>query len=69
MRNAFWIVWCPTGAKPPRVQHPTFGGAKTAAAEMAQQHPGHEFYVMGAAGVAVVPEPVVWEDIDSEIPF
>ncbi|MGF6697636.1 hypothetical protein OKW38_002248 [Paraburkholderia sp. MM5496-R1] len=44
----FWIVWCPTGAKPPSYRHPSFGAAAMEAERLAMANPGREFFVLGA---------------------
>ncbi|MBB5443276.1 MULTISPECIES: hypothetical protein [unclassified Paraburkholderia] len=44
----FWIVWCPTGAKPPSYRHTNFGSAAMEAERLAQANPGREFFVLGA---------------------
>ncbi|MGF6444370.1 hypothetical protein [Paraburkholderia youngii] len=46
--NKFWLVWSPTGAKPPRHRHTSFGSAAVEAERLAQANPGHEFFVLGA---------------------
>lgn len=69
----FWIVWCPTGAKPPSFRHPTFGAATTEADRLARENPGREFFVLGAESscCAVSMQRVEYLDPtpDPQIPF
>ncbi|MGF6806275.1 hypothetical protein OKW30_001401 [Paraburkholderia sp. Clong3] len=44
----FWIVWCPTGEKPPSYRHLSAGSAVAEAERLAISNPGREFFVLGA---------------------
>ena len=59
--NIFYLIWNPTGSRPPKVKHASElgkGGAREAAQNMARKHPECEFYVMMAMSVSVVKPPV-----------
>lgn len=47
-RNAFYIVWCPTGKTAPKHRHEYLDQAISEAERLAMQNPGQEFYVMAA---------------------
>jgi hypothetical protein len=47
-----FIVWGPKGSTNPKARFGTEKAAQNAAEDMARKHPGQEFYVMKAVGVA-----------------
>lgn len=64
----FWVVWSPQSG-PPIVRHAQKMTATNEAHRLAQQHPGHEFFVLEALGCAqkVI---VQWTELtEAEIPF
>ncbi|QBQ99230.1 hypothetical protein [Paraburkholderia pallida] len=44
--QAFWLVWSPTGATPPKFRHPTEKAATEEAERLAITHPGTLFVVL-----------------------
>ncbi len=44
----FWLVWSPTGERPPRFRHSTEAEAEHEAERLAEQMPGAEFFVLEA---------------------
>jgi hypothetical protein len=66
--DKFWIVWSPTGAKPPRHRHLTFADAMGEAERLAVANPGHEFFALGAEASVCSVEMHRVEYID-RIPF
>jgi hypothetical protein len=44
--SAFWLVWSPTGHKPPSFRHPSIESATTEADRLATAHPGQTFIVL-----------------------
>lgn len=42
----FWLVWSPSGARPPAHRHATEADAEREAERLADQNPGAEFYVV-----------------------
>jgi hypothetical protein len=50
----FWLVWSPTGQRPPRYQHPTYGSAQVEADRLARENPGCQFYVLQPVDSRVV---------------
>ncbi len=46
--DPFWIVWCPTGDRPPRYRHSEEGTAVAEAERLAQVHPGRTFVVLSS---------------------
>jgi len=53
-KDCFWIVWSPTGDKPPSYRHSTYEEAVREAERLATNAPGQEFYVLGAEAMRVV---------------
>lgn len=53
-RDAFFIVWSPTGAKPPKHRHDDYIAAVREAERLATANPGAEFYVMAAQTLRIV---------------
>jgi hypothetical protein len=47
-QEKFWILWCPTSDKPPRVRYSSVAEAEKVADIMAQKNPGMEFIVCEA---------------------
>lgn len=64
--SKFWVVW--NGKDSPIVRHGHAYLARKEAERLAAKYPGETFYVLGAEGVAMLPNPVVWIPTD-EIPF
>lgn len=56
--NRFYIVWSPSGQRPPSVRHWTYSEAATEARRLAKANPGSEFMVLAALSVATVRDPV-----------
>ena len=56
--SAFWLVWSPTGHKPPSFRHPSIQAATAEAERLATAHPGQLFVVL---------EPVAARRVDSMI--
>ncbi|QVN18966.1 hypothetical protein [Burkholderia pyrrocinia] len=44
--TAFWLVWSPSGAKPPTYRHGTPESAVREAERLAKLHPGETFVVL-----------------------
>ena len=44
----FFVVWSPTGLKPPSIRHDTFQSAHIEAERLAKSMPGAEFFVLKA---------------------
>lgn len=42
----FWLVWCPTGAAPPRYRHSSRASAEREAERLARLNAGKEFFVL-----------------------
>lgn len=42
----FWLVWCPTGSRPPRYLHYSRESAEQEADRLAHTHPGKTFFVV-----------------------
>jgi hypothetical protein len=68
---AFWLVWSPTGAKPPHHRHTSESSARTEAARLAREHHGARFYVVEAKCYCECGDVVTVDLVDSEneIPF
>lgn len=71
--DAFYIIWNPEGASPPRFRHEWFGSAANEAARLARENPGQEFIVMQAVRSVKVMDLTVTEfarsEHDDNIPF
>jgi len=67
----FWLVWCPTGATPPRFRHPTQESAEREAERLAATHPGKTFFVLEPRySVNCGPRRVSYVPLDhDEVPF
>lgn len=50
----FWLVWCPTGLRPPSHRHDTEESAEREARRLAELNPGRQFFVLAALKVAEV---------------
>jgi hypothetical protein len=44
--SAFWLVWSPTGARPPKHRHLSEQSATTEAERLAREHRGQLFVVL-----------------------
>ncbi len=53
-RTKFWLVWCPTGHRPPSHRHTSVESAQREAGRLAALHTGQEFYVVESIGVAAL---------------
>lgn len=47
-QECFWIIWSPTGIKPPSYKHESYNAAVQEAERLARFHGGSEFFVMRA---------------------
>lgn len=63
----FWLVWCPDGTHPPRVEHRSEESAALEARRLASQYPGSVFHVLRAVGAACVPD--AFQRVEVEVPF
>lgn len=72
-KNAlFWLVWSPTGHRPPSFKHPTKGEAETEAQRLAREHRGQIFVVLEPKSAWKVDDMVniVYGDVAAnDIPF
>lgn len=68
-QEKFWIVWSPTGVRPPLHRHPTQHAAITEAERLARSAPGSEFFVLGAEQLRFVDGMHRVEFLDSETPI
>ena len=68
--NGFYMLWSPSGSKPPRIRHETQESEQKEAERLAIEHPGHEFFVMAAMTRSVMPA-LITERLQhgDEIPF
>jgi Domain of unknown function (DUF4406) len=64
----FWLVWSPSGTKPPKYRHRSIGEAATEAERLAAVNPCSEFIVLGAETSRRM-ESMKRTDFDAEIPF
>jgi hypothetical protein len=44
--TTFWLVWSPTGHRPPRYRHGSEQSARCEAERLALENAGHEFFVL-----------------------
>jgi hypothetical protein len=56
--NAFWLVWSPTGIRPPKHRHLSARAATEEAERLAKAHPGQLFVVL---------EPIAARRVDSMV--
>jgi hypothetical protein len=68
VRDMFWIVWCPTGTKPPSYRHPTYESAVAEAERLARCSGTAEFYVMASETMRKV-DSMQRIDFDRPMPF
>lgn len=47
-QDKFWLVWSPTGTRPPQQKHPSNESAIAEAKRLARAHRGQQFIVMEA---------------------
>jgi hypothetical protein len=66
-KDAFWIVWCPTGANP-SYRHDDYESAVKEAERLARKDAGAEFYVMGAGTMRKV-DSMIRIDFSQPMPF
>ena len=45
-QRKFFLVWCSTGATPPKIRYCRRSAAERAAQRMSQRNPGKRFYVL-----------------------
>jgi hypothetical protein len=50
----FWLVWCPTGSKPPSHRHASEQSAIAEAERLARCAPNAKFYVLKATEVRYI---------------
>lgn len=64
----FWLVWSPSGLRPPKFRHRSSEEAAAEAERLANANPGREFVVLGAetSRCAAAMHRI---DFDAEIPF
>jgi hypothetical protein len=55
----FWLVWSPSGMRPPTYRHTTEAAARTEAERLARLRPGAEFFVLRAEAMVAIAE-VAW---------
>ncbi|MCP1117015.1 hypothetical protein [Robbsia andropogonis] len=67
--DAFYLVWCPSGVKPPSFRHLSKQSAVQEAERLAATTPGAEFYVLCAQSMRKVDSMQRVELIESDIPF
>jgi hypothetical protein len=69
--SAFWLVWSPTGEKPPHYRHTSAESARAEAARLARAHRGERFFVVEAKCYCECADVVTVDLVDSEneIPF
>jgi len=69
-RQAFWIVWSPTGPTNPSRRHESASDAERESVRLARTHAGSEFYVMKSESVAKRTDvSVEYLRDESEMPF
>lgn len=70
-QQKFWLVWSPTGARPPHYRHASHQAAVNEAERLAATHPGQEFIVLGAEALRLVDsmKRVEFVDPGEELPF
>lgn len=70
---AFYLVWCPDGARPPRYRHASLLSASQEAGRLAREHPGREFVVLQARNSVAMPASIhktfLADEMDDELPF
>jgi hypothetical protein len=69
--NAFWLIWSPTGLRPPKYRHGSPESAVREAERLAHQHPGQEFVVLEPIAARCVDNMVrtTYTGGSGEIPF
>lgn len=69
--RAFWLVWSPSGATPPKHRHETAQGATAEAERLAKEHPGQLFVVLEAVAARRVDSMIrtTYTGGSTEIPF
>ncbi|WP_144154488.1 hypothetical protein [Paraburkholderia sp. BCC1885] len=70
--KAFWLVWSPTGVRPPKYRHATERSAVTEAERLAREHRGQLFVVLEATVARRVDDmqrTTFTRDSRDEIPF
>lgn len=67
-RDVFWLVWSPTGARPPTYRHENYPDAVREAERLARSAPGQEFYVLAAETMRCV-DNMKRVDFVREVPF
>lgn len=69
-KQTFWLVWSPTGVKPPTFRHGSEESATLEAERLAREHHGQLFVVLEAKAARRVDDMVRTTFVDeSEIPF
>ncbi|RQM48671.1 hypothetical protein [Paraburkholderia tropica] len=54
----FFLVWSPTGQKPPTFKHPSRQGAVMEAERLAREHRGQKFFVLATTDSRIVDDMV-----------
>lgn len=69
--KAFWLVWSPTGATPPKFRHPSEQSAAEEAERLAITHPGQLFVVLESIAARRVDnmQRTTYTGGSNEIPF
>jgi hypothetical protein len=69
--RTFWVVWCPTGMKPPSYRHETPEHAQREAERLAIANPELQFFVLRSESCSQAPRVVTTrsEAADADIPF
>lgn len=65
----FWIVWCPSGERPPSYRHQFQDMATREAERLAAENPGRLFYVLRAESVSSRPPEVLTLPLVPRLPF
>jgi hypothetical protein len=58
----FFLVWSPTGLRPPQFRHLSREGADTEAGRLASSHAGGEFYTLAPVSMVKLPASPVREE-------
>ena len=65
----FYLVWSPSGDRPPSFRHPDERSAEMEAERLAREHPGREFYVLAPTYTVCAQKMLVERFATGDIPF